>query len=148
MSTHVMHDQERGTSSTQVLDDREESGGWLVFAAIVLFSVGFVRVITGINYLANGSQISDLTNSVFGGNLWVWGIWDLVLAGLALFAGYSLLCSGAFGRVVAYIWAVWVIVQSFLIIGLAPWFSLAMIALATLVIYGLAITPRKVGEEF
>ena len=35
-----------------------------------------------------------------------------------------------------YIWAVWVIVQSFLIIGAAPWFAIAMIALATFVIYG------------
>ena len=58
----------------------------------------------------------------------------------------SLLVGGGFGRVVGYIWAIWVIVESFLVIGLAPWFSIAMIGLGTLVIYGLAITSDEGGE--
>lgn len=116
----------------------ERRPGWLTFAAMIMFAVCFTRIISGINYLADGSQISDLTNSVFGDNVWVWGIWDLCLAALALFAGLSLLVGGGFGRVVGYIWAIWVIVQSFLIIGAAPWFALAMIALAILVMYGLS----------
>ena len=114
--------------------------GWLTLAATVMFAVCFVRIISGINYLAGGSQIADLTNSVFGTQLWVWGVWDLILAGLALFAGLSLLVGGGFGRVLGYIWAVWVMVQSFLVIGVAPWFAIAMIALAMFVIYGLSVT--------
>ena len=39
---------------------------------------------------------------------------------------------------VAYAWGVLVIVQGFMLIGQAPWYSAAMIALAALVIYGLA----------
>ena len=110
--------------STQAVEDRRP--GWLTFAAMVMFAVCFVRIISGINYLADGSQISDLTNSVFGDQLWVWGIWNLVIAALALFAGLSLLVGGGFRRVVGYIWAIWVIVQSFLVIGVAPWFSIAI----------------------
>ena len=49
-----------------------------------------------------------------------------------------LLGGGGFGRVVAYVWAIWAIVESFLIIGAAPWYAAATIVLATLVIYGLA----------
>ena len=124
--------------STQAVSERRP--GWLTLAATVMFAVCFVRIISGINYLAGGSQISDLTHSVFGTQLWVWGLWDLCLAALALGAGPSLLVGGGFGRVLGYIWAVWVIVQGFLVIGVAPWFSIAMIALATLVIYGLAAT--------
>ena len=124
--------------SIQAVGDRRP--GWLTLAATVMFAVCFVRIISGINYLAGGSQIADLTNSVFGTQLWVWGIWDLILATLALCAGLSLLVGGGFGRVLAYVWAVWVIVQSFLVIGVAPWFSLAMIGLATLVVYGLAVS--------
>lgn len=130
--------------STQAIEVRRS--GWLTLSAIVLFTVSFVRVISGINYLGHGSQISNLSNSVFGNNLWVWGVWDLILAGLALFAGFSLLVGGGFGRVVGYIWAVWVIVQSFLIIGLAPWFSIAMIGLAMLVIYGLTVSSDSLEE--
>jgi hypothetical protein len=134
----------RRSMSTQAIEVRRS--GWLTVAAIVMFSVCFVRVISGINYLGHGSQISDLSHSVFGNNLWVWGVWDLILAGLALVAGLSLLVGGGFGRVVGYIWAIWVIVQSFLVIGLAPWFSIAMIALAMFVIYGLSISS-DLGEE-
>jgi hypothetical protein len=114
--------------------------GWITFAAVLLFAVAFARIISAINYFGNGVQINELTNSVFGQHLWAWGIWDLCLAALALLAGISLLGGGGFGRVLAYIWAVWVIVQSFLIIGLAPWFAATMILLAVLVIYGLAST--------
>jgi hypothetical protein len=45
--------------------------------------------------------------------------------------------------VVAYVWAILVIVNSFLIIGIAPWFAFAMIALAILVIYGLAVAKQE-----
>jgi hypothetical protein len=116
----------------------EKRPGWLTFAGVVLLAVAFTRVISAINYFGDGAQINDLTNSIFGNHLWAWGVWDLCLALLALVAGISLLGGGGFGRVIAYIWAVWVIVQSFLIIGLAPWYAAAMMLLATLVIYGVA----------
>jgi hypothetical protein len=75
---------------------------------------------------------------VFGQHLWVWGVWDLTLALLAFAAAVSLLGGGGFGRVFAYIWAIWIIVESFLIIGAAPWYAAATMVLAALVIYGLA----------
>jgi hypothetical protein len=116
----------------------ERRPGWLTFAAVILFAIAFTRVISGINYFGDGAQINDLTNSVFGQHLWVWGVWDLCLALLAFVAGISLLGGGGFGRVIAYIWAIWAIVESFLIIGVAPWYAAATIVLAALVIYGLA----------
>jgi hypothetical protein len=116
----------------------EKRPGWLTFAAVVLFAIAFTRVISAINYFGDGAQINDLTNSVFGNHLWAWGIWDLCLALLAVVAAVSLLGGGGFGRVIAYVWAVWAIVQSFLIIGVAPWYAAAMIVLSALVIYGIA----------
>jgi hypothetical protein len=120
------------------------SSGWTMFAAIVMFSVGFLRVISGISYLSDSHKVNDFTLGLFGDNLWAWGIWDLGIAALALYAGYSLVSGGEFGRIVAYIWAILVIVNSFLIIAYAPWFAAAMIALAVLVIWGLSVAgePR------
>ncbi len=123
--------------STQSADDR--ATGWLMFSAIVLFGVGTLRLISAISYFADSHKVNDLTLGLFGGNLWAWGLWDLIIAGLALVAGYSLLTNGTFGRVAGYAWGVVVIVQSFLIIAYAPWFAAAAIALGTLVIYGLAV---------
>jgi hypothetical protein len=125
----------------------ERRPGWLTFAAIVLFAIAFTRVISAINYFGDGAQINDLTNSVLGNHLWAWGVWDLCLALLGLAAGISLLGGGGFGRVIAYVWAVWVIVQSFLIIGVAPWYATAMIVLSALVIFGVASSAQWSEEN-
>jgi len=121
--------------------------GWIMLAAIVMFSVGLFRIISGISYLANSHKINDYTAGFFGDNMWAWGLWDLGIAAIAIWAAFSLLSGGEFGRVIAYLWAILVIVNSFLIIGIAPWFAAAMIALATLVIYGLATTPLGAAER-
>ncbi len=122
--------------------------GWIMLAAIVMFSVGVYRVLSGISYLANSHKINDFTAGFFGDNMWAWGLWDLGIAAIAIWAAFSLLSGGEFGRVIAYIWAILVIVNSFLIIGIAPWFAAAMIALAVLVVYGLASTPlTRVASE-
>ena len=115
--------------------------GWIMLAAIVMFSVGVLRILSGISYLANSNKVNDFTAGLFGDNMWAWGLWDLGIAALAIWAAFSLLRGGEFGRVIAYTWAILVIVNSFLIIGYAPWFAAAMITLAVLVIYGLASTP-------
>jgi hypothetical protein len=128
------------------MDDLESRRGWVVFAAIVMFSVGFFRLISGISYLADSHKINNFTLGLFGDNMWAWGLWDLLIAIIAFWAGYSLLGGGSFGRVVSYIWAVLVIVNSFLIMGIAPWFAFAMIALAIFVIYGLASSPNELSE--
>ena len=115
----------------------------MTFSAIVLFAVGFLRIVSGISYFKHSIAINNLTRGAFHSDLWAWGVWDLCIAALAVLAGLALLdgvgfLKPAFGRVVAYAWAVLVLVQGFMLIGQAPWYSAAMIALAALVIYGLA----------
>ena len=91
--------------------------------------------------------MNDFTLGLFGDNMWVWGLWDLGIAAVAIWAAYSLLGGGEFGRVIAYLWAMLVIVNSFLIIGIAPWFAAAMITLAMLGdLTGLASTPVRSGD--
>ena len=121
--------------------------GWIMLAAVVMFSVGVFRILSGISYLANSHKINDYTAGFFGDNMWAWGLWDLVIAAIAIWAAFSLLSGGEFGRVIAYIWAILVIINSFLIISIAPWFGAAMLTLAVLVIYGLASTPLQRSPE-
>jgi hypothetical protein len=119
------------------------TSGWITFAAIVMYAVGFLRIISGISYLADSHKVNNLTFGLFGDNMWAWGIWDLGIAALAIYAAYSLLEGGEFGRIVAYIWAILVIVNGFLILGAAPWYGAAAITLAGLVVYGLATTSAR-----
>src|SRR5262245_20657530 len=126
--------------------DEDGGSGWLGFAAVIMFAVAFFRIISAIAYFADSRKLNDLTNGLFSDHTWAWGAWDLLIATAAIFAGMSLLRNGGFGRVLGYIWGVLVIVQSFAIIGLTPWYAVAMITLGTLVVYGLAATPREVAR--
>jgi len=128
--------------STEAYDDTDRSG-WAEFAGIVLLAVGFFRIISAIAYFANSSKINNVSNGLFSSHLWAWGVWDLLIAALAIIAGFSIFSGGGFGRVVGYIWGVLVIVQSFAIITYAPWYAAFAILLGALVIYGLASSPRE-----
>ena len=134
--------------STSAVSERRS--GWVTFAAVVLFAVGFLRIISGISYFKHSVAINNLTQGAFHSDLWAWGVWDICIAALAVLAGLSLLggvgfLPPSFGRAVAYVWAVLVIVQGFMLIGQAPWYSTVMIVLATLLIYGLASQPAEGG---
>jgi len=119
------------------------TSGWTTFAAIVLYAVGFFRIISGISYLVNSHKVNNFSFGLFGDNMWVWGLWDLGIAALAIYAAYSLLEGGEFGRIVAYIWAILVIVNGFLILAYAPWYGAIAITIAGLIVYGLATTTSR-----
>jgi hypothetical protein len=114
--------------------------GWLTFAAVVLFSVGFLRVISAIYYFADSTRVNNLTVGAFGHHLFLWGLWDLLIAVLAIAAGFSLLSGNTFGRVIGYFWAIMVIIQSFMIMGYAPWFGFGSLLVAILVVYALSVS--------
>jgi hypothetical protein len=128
--------------SAQVAGSSFNRPSWLTFAAVVLFSVGLLRIVTAAFYLANSARINNLYGGAFGHNVFVWGVWDLVIAGLAILGGYSLLRGHRLGRAIGYAWAILVIVQSFLLFRYAPWFAFAALILAVLVIYALSSTGR------
>src|SRR5215203_7272381 len=79
--------------------------GWLTFAAIVMISVGILRIIAAISYFGDSAKVNDLSGGVFGDQLFWWGIFDLIIAAIALWAGYALLSGDMLGRVLGYIWA-------------------------------------------
>ena len=114
--------------------------GWLTFAAVVMFAVGFLRAISAIYYFADSARIANVSAGAFGDHLFLWGLWDLLIAVLAIWGGYSLLNGDTFGRVIGYAWAILVIVESFMLLGYAPWFGFGTLLLATLVIYTLSTT--------
>ena len=127
--------------STQGVESQKS--GWVEFAAVVLFAIGFFRIISAITYFANSYKLNNLTNGLFSGHNWAWGVWDLMIAAAAIIAGLSVLAGGGFGRVVGYIAGVLVIVQGFAVINLAPWYGAAAIVVGVLVVYGLAATSAE-----
>jgi len=124
-----------------VQEAQNRHSGWLEFAAVVLFAIGFFRIISAITYFSNSYKLNNLTNGLFASHNWAWGLWDLLIAAAAIFGGMSLFANGGFGRVIGYIAGVLVIVQGFAVINIAPWYGAAAIVVGVLVVYGLAATP-------
>jgi hypothetical protein len=116
--------------------------GWLTFAAVVMFAVGALRAISAIYYFADSARVANVSAGAFGDHLFLWGLWDVLIAVLAIWGGYSLLSGSTFGRVIGYGWAILVIVESFLLLEYAPWFGFGTLILATLVIYALSTTSE------
>ena len=129
------------TEATEAFDALKRPG-WLTFAAVILLSVGILRIITAISYFGNSSKVADLSNGIFGGQLWAWGLWDLIIAVLAIWGGFSLLSGNTFGRAIGYIWAGLVLIESFLMLAWAPWFGFLAMAIATLVMFALSSTSE------
>ena len=127
--------------SDYAYEDRRS--GWLEFAAILMFAVGFFRIISAIDYFADKHRLNDLAGGLFSDNLWAWGLWDLCIAALAILAGLSLLANGGFGRVVGYMFSVLIIVQGFSVVGVAPWYGAISITLGALVAYAIASNRRE-----
>ena len=128
--------------SAQAYDDADRGTGWLAFTAVLLFAVAFFRIISGISYLADSNKVENFTGGLFSSHTWGWGIWDLIIATVAILGGLSLLGGGGFGRVLGYIFGILVIVQGFTVIGIAPWYGALSIIIGVLVVYGLAATPK------
>jgi hypothetical protein len=128
---------------TMSVDSLEAKRGWLAFAAVIMFAVAGFRIISGIAYLADSNKVANLSNGIFGDNIFWWGIWDLAIAALAFFAAWSLLNNGPYGRFVAWLWAILVIIESFAYIAFYPGFAITMIALAVLVVYALTVTGAE-----
>lgn len=114
--------------------------GWLTFAAVVMFAVGVLRLISAIYYFADSTRINNLTLGAFGHHLFLWGLWDLGMAILGIWAAYSLLNGNLFGRVIGYLWAGSVIIESFTMMNWAPWFAFGSLIVALLVIFALSST--------
>jgi hypothetical protein len=133
--------------STQGALSSFDRPGWLTFAAVVMFAVGLMQAISGIYFLANSTRIADIYGGAFGHHTVALGIWELVIAALSLAAGYSLLGGHSFGRVIGYLWAILVIVESFLFFSTAPWYGFGALLLAILVVYALTTTSGWSDES-
>jgi hypothetical protein len=110
----------------------------LTFAAVVLIAIGCARIISAIYYFADSNRVSNVSGGPFAHHLVYWGVWDLLIAALALWGGFALLKQQEIGFVLGYTFAGLLIVQSLLLLGASPWYGFAALALATLIIYELS----------
>ena len=128
-----------------ISDPMERSGGavarrpgMVTFAAIMMFMVaGFEALSALLAFAGTGWWVTDAGNLVYA-NFVLWGVLDLIIALIALYAGIDLLRGGTFGRVMGYLFAGLGAIRWLFVIPAAPILAVVIIALCVMVIYALA----------
>ena len=112
--------------------------GMLTFAAVLMFVVaGLQGLGASLAFAGTGWWVTSAGDLVYA-NFVFWGIVDLIIAIIALYAGIDLLRGGTYGLVVGYLFAVLGAIRWLFVIPAAPVLAVVVIALCVMVIYGLA----------
>jgi len=115
--------------------------GLVTFAAIMMFVNGGFSLVWAIQEISSASWIRANLDGFGYANLssylWAWGILDLVLAGIAIYAGIDILRGRAFGLIVGLVIAGVSATRWFFYLPAASWTAVVIIAVDVLVIYGL-----------
>ena len=112
--------------------------GLVTFASVMMFLVGGLLLVWSIEGFTDAAWLRDVRTGLFGDQILIWAIIDLILAVVAFFTGYSLWKGGKFGWWVGMIASVIIGVRWFFYIPWVPIAALVVIAISILIIYGLA----------
>ena len=124
--------------------------GWLTFSAVVLIVAGIMRVMDAIwAFGYHGALPNGLQDALLGHSLttygWIWLIIGIILiAGGVLVLGPSNRPSAEISRWVGIVAAALAAISAVFVMPYYPVWSLIYIAIAVLVIYGLA---ARYGEQ-
>ena len=112
--------------------------GMVTFAAVMMFLVaGFEALSALLAFAGTGWWVTEAGNLVYA-NFVFWGIVDLIIALIAVYAGIDLLRGGPFGLVMGYLFAGLGAIRWLFVIPAAPVLAVVVIVLCVMVIYGLA----------
>jgi len=116
--------------------------GWLAFAGVLLLTAGALNAIYGIAAIGDSKFFTEHgTYIVSGLNTWGWVL--LVIGVLELAAAVSLFAGGEYGRWFAIFIASLNAIAALLTIPGSPFWSLALFALAIVVIHRLCEGPAR-----
>jgi hypothetical protein len=112
--------------------------GLVTYAAIMMFALGGFHILLAISEFANSTWVlSRLDVELFIPILLIWGLLDLIIGAIALYAGYSTLRGGTFGWIMGATFAILGIIRWLFYIPVSPVLAVVVIVLDMLVIYAL-----------
>src|ERR687894_2934953 len=112
--------------------------GMVTFAAVIMFMVAGFEVLSALLAFAGTGWWTTASGDLVYANFVFWGVLDLIIALIALYAGIDLLRGGTFGLVAGYCFAVFGAVRWLFVVPAAPVLAVVVVALCVMVIYGLA----------
>ena len=113
----------------------EKGSGWLAFASIMMIIAGIGNFIWGITAIARDEL---LINQLLFANLTFWGVVFMIVGVLLIAAGVAVIAKAQWARWFGIIFCALSILFYFMVIWAYPVWSVLVIAIDVLVIYGLA----------
>lgn len=142
-SAHPTHQAAGGRRA----DRRERTGGLAGFGAVLLILLAFFNFLDGIAAI-NRSRVFTANATYVVGDLRAWGWTILGLAILQLAAGVSVLRGGEWGRWFGVVVLSLNALAQMFFIPAYPFWSLAIIAIDVVAIYGLSTAGARRGAEY
>jgi hypothetical protein len=130
----------RGTGARRGAGDGwvDKRPGLVTFAAIMMLIMGSFQVLVVISEIVNSTWLLNLTDDWIGARFLFWGLVDIGVAALALYAGINILRGGRLGQLLGYLFAGLGVLRWLLYTTATPVLAVVIIALDVLIIYGLA----------
>jgi hypothetical protein len=112
--------------------------GMLTFAAVIMFVVAGFDALSALLAFAGRGWWATSEGDLVYANFVFYGILDIIIGLIALFAGIDILRGRTYGLLVGYIFAVAGAIRWLFVIPAAPVLAVVVIALCVMVIYALA----------
>lgn len=123
------------------MNDQNVISGWWVFAGVLLLVASVLNIVYGIAAIGDSNFFVDEVEFIISGlNLWGWV--HLIVGVFELVAAFSLFSGGEFGRWFGIFVASLNAIGALLALPAAPFWSLAIFALAIIIVYKLAEGPE------
>jgi hypothetical protein len=122
---------------TRDTGDGVEGGGWLLFATIMVAIAGALNIVWGIAAIGNSKFFTQNATYILS-DLNTWGWIVLIIGVLELFAAYSIMVGGQYGRWLGIVMAGISLIAALMSIPAYPFWALCLFGIDLLIIYGLA----------
>ena len=142
-----MATQTQREASSSYYDDAEERGlGWVVFAGVLLLTIGTVNVIQGIAMISRAHFYVLNAHYVFG-DIRAWGWVALILGAAQVLVGLGVFAKNQFARWTGVVMLSLSAIAEMLMMPAYPFWSLAIFAIDILAIYGLVAYGKRISES-
>lgn len=131
-------------------DSQQRSGwaGWAVFAGIVLIVAGAFDALLGLTAI-----LAPAEKFIAAGDAYIllfdvvgWGWWHLIIGLALVLVGIFVLRGAAWARVIAIILVAINAISQLALLGVQPWWSIAVLALDVIIIYALTVHGRELKD--
>ena len=120
-----------------------QTNGWIAFAGIMLFMAGMFGAIDGLVAIIHDQVFVVTDDQIILLDLRAWGWVHLIVGSIAIVAGLAVLSGQLWAIILGIFLAVTSAMTQLLFITVFPLWSLAIIAIDILVIYGLVVHGQE-----